>query len=342
MSGSKVGRRAFLKSASALTAGATTAALSMEERNLLAHQFPVFRQAPIPDIPGPMPTGQLGSLTVSRLIAGHNLVGGTAHARDLIYVSQLLANYFTDDKILETYQKYEEKGVNTAFLRVESRQLKLAKRYREERGGKLQWIAQLVINEKDQTRDLDLAVEAGAQAAYVRGLEGDKYFKAERLDVIEAAVKEIRKRKLLAGVASHMLDTIMAVEKTGIDPDFYVKTFNSAQYWSAGAPAPADPTWKPSKTQLVQSEYGAEAHDNMWETTPKQTAAFMQAVKKPFVAYKVLAAGAIHPRDGFKYAFANGADFISVGMYDFQIPEDVAITKQCFATKLERTRPWCA
>ncbi len=102
--------------------------MSFEESHLLAYQFGQPRQAPtIPDVPGPMPMGKLGSVKVSRLIAGHNLVGGTAHARDLIYVSQLLQRYFTDDKILETYRLYEERGINTAFLRIEGRQLALAR-----------------------------------------------------------------------------------------------------------------------------------------------------------------------------------------------------------------------
>jgi hypothetical protein len=339
----KHGRREFIKKAGALTAATTGAVFSFEELALAQFQGRGGRGAAmaVPDVPGPMPQGKLGHLQVSRLIAGHNLVGGTAHARDLIYVSQLLARYFTDDKILDTYQQYEEKGINTAFLRVEARQLGLAKRYQAERGGKLQYLAQLVINEKDQTHDLDLACEVpGVKASYVRGLEGDKFFKAQRLDVIGTAVEAARKRGLVIGVASHMLDTIMAIEKSGINPDFYVKTFNSAKYWSAGPPLPPDPNWKPTPDQLVQSEYSGDVHDNLWETTPKQTAAFMQTVSKPFVAYKVLAAGAILPQDGFEYAFANGADFISVGMYDFQIAEDVNITKKLFAKKLERARPW--
>jgi hypothetical protein len=344
MSAKRVGRRDFVKKAGALTA-ATTAVFSFEEHALLAQfQRPGGGRggaAAVPDVPGPMPTGQLGDVTVSRLIAGHNLVGGTAHSRDLIYVSQLLSAYFTDDKILDTYQQYEEKGINTAFLRVEARQLALARRYRAERKGQLQYLAQLVINEKDQTHDLDLACDVdGLRAAYVRGLEGDKFFKAQRLDVIGTAVELAKKRGLVVGVASHMLDTIMALETSGINADFYVKTFNSAKYWSAGPPLPQDPNWKPTPGQLVQSEYSGDVHDNLWETTPKQTAAFMRTVKKPFIAYKVLAAGAILPRDGFEYAFANGADFISVGMYDFQIAEDVNITKRLFTKKLERARPW--
>ena len=52
---------------------------------------------------------------------------------------------------------------------------------------------------------------------------------------------------------------------------------------------------------------------------------YMKGLPQPWIAYKVLAAGAIHPKDGFRYAFENGADFICVGMYDFQIVDDVNI-----------------
>jgi hypothetical protein len=40
-----------------------------------------------------------GYVNVSRLILGGNLIGGQAHSRDLIYVSNLIRNYFTDEKI---------------------------------------------------------------------------------------------------------------------------------------------------------------------------------------------------------------------------------------------------
>jgi len=355
-------RRDFLKRAGAITA-AGTAAFSFEEQHLQAFQAPQQpppqgppqgppaegaegapfmrrNQPPAPDVPGPIPTGKLGKYTVTRLVAGHNLVGWQAHSRDLIYTSQLLRAYFTDDKVLETYQKYEENGINTSMLRIEKRSLELAKRHKTERGGKIQWMAQIVINEKDLTSDLAKAAEAGCVCTHVRGLEGDKFFKNQRMDLIAKTMELIRKEGMAAGLATHSIDPLIEAERMGLDADYYMKTFNSAQYWSAGAPLTPDPNWKPTKDQLVQSEYADSRHDNIWETTPKATAEFFAKCKKPFVAYKVLAAGAIHPRDGFKYAFEKGADFIVVGMYDFQLKEGANITKGLLAGTLDRSRPW--
>ena len=116
-------------------------------------------------------------------------------------------------------------------------------------------------------------------------------FKADRMDVIAKTLENIRKAGMVAGLATHALDPLIAAEKMGLNADYYMKTFNSAQYWSAGPPAVQDPNWKPTKQQLVQSEYASATHDNIWETTPRQTAEFFARVNKPFVAYKVLAAG---------------------------------------------------
>ena len=55
----------------------------------------------------------------------------------------------------------------------------------------------------------------------------------------------------------------------------------------------------------------------------EQTAEHMSKKKIPWIAFKVLAAGAIQPEDGFNFAFENGADFICVGMFDWQVVENI-------------------
>jgi hypothetical protein len=80
----------------------------------------------------------------------------------------------------------------------------------------------------------------------------------------------------------------------------------------------------------------------MWCTCPEETIAFMKTVPRPWIAFKVLAAGAIHPRDGLRFAFENGADFANVGMFDFQVREDALLTRDLIAGILKkgRARPW--
>ena len=55
----------------------------------------------------------------------------------------------------------------------------------------------------------------------------------------------------------------------------------------------------------------------------------------------MLGAGIEHPKDAFPVTFKGGADFICVGMYDYQIVEDVNIANDVFKNGLpERERPW--
>jgi hypothetical protein len=65
----------------------------------------------------------------------------------------------------------------------------------------------------------------------------------------------------------------------------------------------------------------------------------MKDVEKPWIAFKVMAAGAIPPQDAFRYVFENGADHVLAGMFDFEIAEDVRIANDVLS-KVSRVRPW--
>jgi hypothetical protein len=58
----------------------------------------------------------------------------------------------------------------------------------------------------------------------------------------------------------------------------------------------------------------------------------------------LLAAGAIPPRSAFPHAINGGADFILVGMFDWQIEENVKLAKRVIEatarSTTSRTRPW--
>ncbi|HPO14603.1 MAG TPA: hypothetical protein PLI09_14265 [Candidatus Hydrogenedentes bacterium] len=315
-----VDRRAFLKTSLAGATGATMT-FGFEERILLAKSKD-DSSAPEPAImPSSMPAGKIKNLSISRLICGGNLISGHAHSRDLLYVSALLKNYFTDDRVMETLQKCESNGINTAILRLDEHTLRILKRYRKERNGRIQWIAQIKPTKNDLTTDADAAIDNGALGVYIQGETGDRFFREGMVEQLGVVVEHIKKRGAVAGIGAHMIDVVIASEKAGLQPDFYMKTFNSKSYWSAGP---------------------AERHDSVWEETPQQTLEFMKTVEKPWIAFKVLGAGAIPPEEGFTYAFENGADFICVGMFDFQVAQDANIACKTLNALLDRDRPWRA
>jgi hypothetical protein len=80
--------------------------------------------------------------------------------------------------------------------------------------------------------------------------------------------------------------------------------------------------------------------DNYFDFDPAETIRYMGTLPEPWIAFKVLAAGAIKPEVGLKYAFENGADFVCLGMYDFQIVEDVNIALNVLEKINDRQRPW--
>ena len=83
-------------------------------------------------------------------------------------------------------------------------------------------------------------------------------------------------------------------------------------------------------------------HDNLFCTYPDETIEFVNRIKVPVMGFKVLAAGSIQPRDGFRWAFENGADFICVGMFDYQVVEDVNICLDVLNDLPNRQRGWYA
>lgn len=302
---------------------------SVEEYVLAAQQAQPATPTPTPR-PGSMPMGKIGNVQISRLICGGNLISGYAHSRDLIYVSPLLQHYFSDEKILETWALCEQHGINTMVLYPEDK--RAAGLYEKHRasGGKVQYLAQINPSKTDLKTSVKQAKDTGAAGAFLLGNLSDAWTREGDTKLIGELIANIKSAGLIAGVAGHELRTIKAVEDAKCEPDFYMKTLHSTNYWSKR---------RPDQMKEVIDNYSI---DNYWCMDPDETIAYMSELNRPWIAYKVLAAGAIHPKAGFKHAFENGADFAAVGMFDFQIAENVAVTADVVKATQNRERLWCA
>ncbi|MEA3225898.1 MAG: twin-arginine translocation signal domain-containing protein, partial [Planctomycetota bacterium] len=182
-------RRNFLKKSAIVSTGATLG-LSLEEKILLGRKTTRASAAERQNSASDLPTGRIGKVKISRIICGGNLINGFAHARDLIYVSSLLRHYFTDEKIMETWQTCEESGINTMVSTVNSPYangkdptLRVINKYRSERGGEIQWLALCFPQPHDLTSRIKIAVDNGAVGAFIQGQMGDLWVKAGRVDL---------------------------------------------------------------------------------------------------------------------------------------------------------------
>lgn len=105
------------------------------------------------------------------------------------------------------------------------------------------------------------------------------------------------------------METPILAEQQKINADFYFKTINSVGYESQDA---------------------------------RDIAALMKTIHKPWIAFKILGAGRMQPKDGFDLAFKSGADFVNVGMYDFQVAQNIGLAREASLANEKRDRIWMA
>jgi len=298
-----------------------------------------FNYSTLKDLKGVVPKGFIkykdkngnpAGFELSRLLMGGNLIGGWAHARDLIYVSKLVKTYHTDEKVLQTLALGEKCGINAIISNPQMG--RVFQKYRHEYRGKIKFISDCGTN-MDFQQGIRLSLAADWDAMYCQGEITDRFTNPEwndpknrtfeeRMELIRAGLEEIRAHGKPAGIGAHRIEAVKACVEYGLKPDFWVKTCHSHHYWSA--------------------QTNQEWHDNIFDYDPEETVRYMATLSEPWIAFKVLAAGAIRPEEGLNYAFRNGADFVCLGMYDFQIVEDVNLALDALSNSQERVRPWMA
>jgi len=324
---SDLNRRSFMKHSVVASAGGAMAAGAVQ--GAASNNFKV---TVAPNSKATLPQGKIGNLKISRMLLGGNLLTHYAHSRDLKYVYNLTAHYNTEEKIYETMALAEAHGINTLSIHNPPGIVAMLKRYRQRHGGKMQWIicptASIEPGMKAYTEDVKQLVDEGTEAIYLWGVRSDSLVAQNQMDFVRQAVEIAKDHGVPSGVGAHDLRVIVACEKHKIPNDFYIKTLHHHNY--ATGPKPHE----------LKNPY--QEIPGYWCKDPAETIDVMKKVTKPWIAFKVMAAGAIPPKDAFRYVFENGADYTLAGMFDFEIAEDTMILNETLANLKNRTRPWCS
>lgn len=272
-------RREFLKSGVVLAAGGAAAA-SGPPRTAPSAAGPAAAPA------AAMPTVRLGTLEVSRLILGSNPFWGYSHKSAAL--DEEMRKHHTDERIVQILDEAASCGVTAVASPPEERWRKLWASYAAG-GGRLPiWIAQCHGAPEQMLREIDRSVEAGARAVFIQGARVEEQFGKGRFDTLRTWIEHIRKAGLPAGAAAHWPEIHPELERQDFPTDYY-----------------------------CQCLYNASKSDDYSPAERDKAAAAIASLKKPVIAYKILAAGRLAAAAGFEYAFHHlrRKDGVCVGIY---------------------------
>jgi hypothetical protein len=174
-------------------------------------------------------------------------------------------------------------------------------------GGTMQWIAQTASEHADLRANINEIRSFGPIAIYHHGTHTDNRWHLGKIDEVADIVKFIKDRGLPAGIGTHIPAVIEYAEEKGWETDFYMGCFYNLARQYKSAPA---------------VDRDAYARDKFPKDDPAAMAKVLRSVRKPCIAFKIMAASrncttAECTRAAFQFAFDHikPNDGVDVGMF---------------------------
>jgi len=250
-----------------------------------------------------MPKIRLGHMEVSRLFIGSNPFFGFSHGNPQASDSEMRA-FYTKERIMSVLDEAAEHGITAVWTPCHEHWIRLWNEY-QEKGGRLKnWIGQ--PDQLPMEKEIKAAVKNGAKAICIQGVQIDGQVEQGKFDVLRGWLELIKSFGLPAGMATHGAKTHLIAEEKGLPTDFYHQTL-----------------YRP---------------DNYVREGLEESLATIEKLGKPVVAYKVLGAGRILPRNTFPYVFSRlkRKDGVCVGVFPNkrgnQIAENAALVRKLSQT----------
>jgi len=251
-----------------------------------------------------LPTFEICGKRITRLICGGNPFSGFSHVSGAL--DREMIEFYTMPALQATLDECLQNGINAFQSRGDRHQMRMVLEHRL-KGGTIQWIAQTASEFADHRANILEICRYEPIAIYNHGTHTDNCWHTGRIDQVRDLVKFIKDQGLPAGIGTHIPAVIEYAEEHGWETDFYMGClYNLARQYKS---APA-------------AEQDAYARDHFPKEDPAAMAKVLRAVKKPCIAFKLMAASrnCTTPettRAAFQFAFDHikPTDGVDVGMF---------------------------
>ncbi|MFW6162109.1 MAG: hypothetical protein ACODAJ_05025 [Planctomycetota bacterium] len=253
-----------------------------------------------------MPSIQVGTHRVSRLVCGSNPMLGYSHVSRLM--SRVMTDWYTPERIVSVVRRCWEVGVNT-WQTSASEKVDQALATLRGDGVPIQWVF-LANRAHFDPRKLKEIVRRNQPIAVVHhGGVSDSLWRAGKIERAHDFAKRVQDLGIPAGLSAHNPDVIRHAEDKGWDLDLYMTCF-----------------YRVTRTQAeLKAEMGM-AEVPLGETylpgDPGRMCEVVRQVERPCLGFKILAAGRRcgNPRQvegAFRFAFGHlkATDGVIVGMF---------------------------
>ena len=258
----------------------------------------------------PLPSIQLGSHRVSRLVAGANPLSGYSYQGT--HASNCMKEYFTVERQVEFLQRCERAGITAhQFSNYKKAEyLQVAR----DRGVKMSYFGL----HADPATVTDAIKTVQPIALVHHGGATDTAFASGKHQKVRDFVKAAHDGGIMAGVSAHNPDCIKRIADEGWDVDFFMTCF----YFITRERVPGAMEKVPPVCTLDMTHY------TWYKDDPAAMTAVVRQVKQPCFGFKILAAGRAclnerRIREAFKNAFTSikPIDGVIVGMFPRYVDE---------------------
>jgi hypothetical protein len=255
-----------------------------------------------PDQLSALPTIQLGTYRITRLVAGWNPIGGHSYLGS--HMDRHMKEYFTVDQTVKFLLDCEKAGINAHQFSVSDTTGEVLRSAREQ-GSAMHFFGlhsgREAVNQMIQENQPFALVHHGGVT--------DRLFREGKRQQVHDYVKHVHDRGLLAGVSAHNPDCIRQIADEGWEVDFFMCCF----YFLTRKKADPATTSTPATLQIAYPFY---------RTDPAVMTGLMRQIEQPCLGFKILGAGRLCAnqaivQNAFRFAFDNikPCDGVIVGMY---------------------------